>query len=262
MCYLVLHPYCLNLYVDGSQAYLLPVLDVIKLGSYIELVCETIIAVTYTMCEIPYETEVPWKKGKQDAVQDFFKVRACYYDVQMDNIYNGPSIAAKVLSSLVPDKKKKVLDIAAGTGLVGKALSLEGFTNLTALDRSEEMLRQSASKNVYSQLICGPFEVKAKEMLQETFHVCICVGAFMTAGFLDPTLNIKEMVRLVEKGGLILLLVNGTELKEPECEATLMGLENACEEITKNGICECLQKCTIPKYLKDCEGIMWIFRKN
>lgn len=211
---------------------------------------------------IPYKNENPWTKDKPEGVQSYFKNRACYYDRQMDGIYSGPAIAANALSGLVEKKAKKVLDVAAGTGLVGKALSEKGFTNIIALDRSEEMLKHSSSKNVYSDLICGPFEVKAKSIPDQSFHVCICVGAFLTQGFLDPTVTIYEMVRIVEEGGIILLLVNATELEEPQCKEIKKSLESACDGVVKKRMCSCLQMITVSKYLEDCEGKMWIFKKK
>ena len=211
--------------------------------------------------KIPYSVELPWEIEETSDVQTFFKHRAHYYDHQLDGIYNGPHIAARALASLVANKDKRVVDVAAGTGLVGKNLSSEGFTNIIALDRSEEMLKQCAAKNVYSQLICGPFEVVAKEIPDRYFQHCVCVGAFLTAGFLDPAVSIAEMVRLVEKGGYILLMVNKTELQMPQCKATLESLEKTCSEIVEGGACECVQKTTVPKYLDDCEGLMWILQK-
>ena len=211
---------------------------------------------------IPYEVEVPWKKEEQNDVEDFFKNRAHYYDRQMEGIYNGPKVAAQALSKLIKGKSKRILDIAAGTGLVGKALSEQGFTNITALDRNEEMLKQSALKKVYSKLICGSFEEKAKSIPEQSFHACICVGAFLTAGFLDPSISIHEMIRLVEVGGVLLLMVNGTELNEPECKSTMKSLEMVCAEIVKRGLCDCVQQSVVPKYLEDCKGVMWIFKKK
>lgn len=210
--------------------------------------------------KIPYDTEVPWEIEETDKVQTFFKNRAHYYDHQLNGMYNAPSIAAHTLADIVSSKNKKVLDIAAGTGLVGKHLFSEGFTDITALDRSEEMLKQSAAKKVYSNLICGSFEVAAKDIPDRSFNACICVGAFLTAGFLDPAVSIVEMVRLVEKGGYILLFVNGTELQEPQCKAVLESLEKTCESVVENGACECVRKSTVPKYLDDCEGLMWILK--
>ena len=215
-----------------------------------------------TVYKIPYEVEVPWEKEEQEEVEFFFKNRAHYYDRQMEGIYNGPKVAAQALSMFAKEKGKRILDIAAGTGLVGKALFDQGFTDITALDRSEEMLKQSAIKKVYSKLICGSFEEKAKSIPEHSFHACVCVGAFLTAGFLDPKITVHEMIRLVEVGGLLLLMVNGTELDKPKCKSTMENLEAVCTDVVKSGLCDCIQKRIVPNYLEDCKGVMWVFKKR
>ena len=82
---------------------------------------------------VSYETELPWRKRSREDVKQYFTKRACYYDKQMEYVYNGPSIAAHALAEIITgsNKSKKILDVAAGTGLVGKALSSEGFTNIS-----------------------------------------------------------------------------------------------------------------------------------
>ena len=72
-----------------------------------------------------YETEVPWKRETAEDVQQFFKHRARYYDHQMEGVYNGPRVAARALADLVVEKDREILDVAAGTGLVGITVSKE-----------------------------------------------------------------------------------------------------------------------------------------
>lgn len=210
---------------------------------------------------VAYETEVPWKREKPEHVQEFFKHRARYYDDQMDAIYNGPQIAARALAGLVAEKSKVVLDVAAGTGLVGKALFDKGFTNIVALDRSEEMLQRLSEKNIYTRKIVGAFEEEARKLPSESFHVCVCVGAFLTMGFLDPVVTVEEMTRLVEVEGFLLLLWNAMELEQPQCQATKENLGSVLEKVVNNGLCECIQHKVVPKYLGECEGSLCIMRK-
>ena len=89
---------------------------------------------------IAYDTELPWKRNTAESVQHFFKNRAQYYDRQMERVYRGPAVAASALAAFISEKENSsVLDVAAGTGLVGQALFNEGFRNLIALDRSPAM---------------------------------------------------------------------------------------------------------------------------
>ena len=105
-------------------------------------------------------------------------------------------------------------------------------------------------------MICGSFEEKAKSIPKQSFHAYICVGAFLTPGFLDPSVSIQEMIRLIEEG--VFFVVAG----QSECKSTMKSLEAVCGSIMKNGLCECVQKSTIPNYLEDCNGIMWIFQRK
>ena len=58
----------------------------------------------------------------------------------MERVYRGPAVAASALAAFISEKENSsVLDVAAGTGLVGQALFNEGFRNLIALDRSPAM---------------------------------------------------------------------------------------------------------------------------
>lgn len=57
-------------------------------------------------------------------------------------------------------------------------------------------------------------------------------------------------------------MVNATELDEPECKSTMKSLEAVCVDVVKCGLCDCIQKSTVPKYLEECKGIMWIFKKK
>ena len=210
---------------------------------------------------VAYETEVPWKREETDTVQQFFHHRALYYDDQMKGIYNGPKIAAQALGRLAVEKSGKILDVAAGTGLVGQALVNEGFTDLVALDRSEEMLKCLSRKKVYSQLISGAFEEEAKKFPSESFDMCVCVGAFLTSGFLNPVIAVEEMVRLVKNKGIVLLLWNATELLKPQCQMTNDRLEEVLEAMVESGSCECVQQVRVPNYLEECEGILCILKK-
>lgn len=210
----------------------------------------------------PYETEIPWNIEGDADVENFFNHRAHYYDEQMDGIYNGPKIAAQELTKVVLKKDKKLLDVAAGTGLVGKALFDMGFTDITALDRNEQMLKHAASKHVYKEIIQGSFGEKTKALADNSFYASVCVGAFLTSGFLDPFVTVKEMIRLTEIGGIILILVNSTELSEPNGVAIMQNLEGAVCEAKEKNLCDLVTKATVPKYLEECEGVVWVLRKR
>ena len=50
----------------------------------------------------------------------------------------------------------KIIDAGAGTGLMAVELIKLGYTNLHALDISQEMLNEAKKKNLYKKIICAP----------------------------------------------------------------------------------------------------------
>jgi len=49
--------------------------------------------------------------------------------------------------------KVSVLDLACGTGLIGKYLGKQGFKNIVGLDISPNMLEEASQKGYYSELV-------------------------------------------------------------------------------------------------------------
>ena len=75
----------------------------------------------------------------------------------------------------------KILDVAAGTGLVGEELKKRGFNeqNVTALDLCPDMLNVARKKNVYGTLIQAPFgSTMPKGMTARSFDCVIMCGGF------------------------------------------------------------------------------------
>jgi ubiquinone/menaquinone biosynthesis C-methylase UbiE len=75
----------------------------------------------------------------------------------------------------------KILDVAAGTGLVGEELKKRGFNeqNVTALDLCPDMLNVARKKNVYGKLIQAPFgSTMPKGMTARSFDCVIMCGGF------------------------------------------------------------------------------------
>ena len=211
---------------------------------------------------ISYETEVPWENETSAATQEFFHNRAGYYDQQMRDVqYNAPMIVAKAVAQVGAQKNGRVLDIAAGTGLVGEAFAQHGFVNMVALDRNEAMLQEAEKKGIYKEIILGPFEVKATSLPSGSFHVCHCVGSLMTMQWLNPLVLLQEMLRLVEVAGFLVLLWNTTELKEPQCQEVAITLEKILDDLQMEEGCKVLQHKSVPNYLGACEGTLWIAQK-
>ena len=73
------------------------------------------------------------------------------YDLTQNQPSRGPELSVSFFASYVT-KEKRILDAAAGTGIVGKMLTEQGYKDLVAMDLSEGMLEEARRKNVYREL--------------------------------------------------------------------------------------------------------------
>ena len=98
-----------------------------------------------------------------------------------------------------PRKDMKILDVGAGTGGIGEMLKARGYSNVDALDISQEMLNLAASKNLYKKLTCAPLtDTHMKEVETAEYDVVLCAGTIVY-GQVKPG-AIEQCARFVKPG--------------------------------------------------------------
>lgn len=98
-----------------------------------------------------------------------------------------------------PKKDMKILDAGAGTGGIGEMLKARGYTNVDALDISQEMLNQAGEKKLYKKLICAPLVDTHMEVINTAeYDVVICAGVIVY-GQVKPG-AIEQCARFVKPG--------------------------------------------------------------
>ena len=98
-----------------------------------------------------------------------------------------------------PTKDMKILDAGAGTGAIAEMLKVRGYTNVDALDISQEMLNLAATKNLYKKLICAPLtEAYMKEIETAEYDVVLCAGTIVY-GQVKPG-ALEQCARFVKPG--------------------------------------------------------------
>ena len=120
-------------------------------------------------------------------------------DLEQDFEWLGPQKAAEVFSKYVP-KNGRVLDAGAGTGLVGKFLSENGYSTLVAMDLSMGMLEEARKKNVYQefhQMVMG----EPLDFSSDYFDAVVSVGV-LTVGH-APASSLDELIRITKPGGYV-----------------------------------------------------------
>ncbi|MDB3935643.1 class I SAM-dependent methyltransferase [Granulosicoccus sp.] len=113
-----------------------------------------------------------------------------------------------------------VLDVGAGTGLVGEGLVASGVSPVDAVDLSEEMLAVAAAKKVYRNQITaditGPLNL-------ESYRGIVSAGTF-TLGHVGPE-AIKPLLRIAEPGCLFVISVNAVHFATAGFSAFLAEIE-------------------------------------
>jgi SAM-dependent methyltransferase len=98
----------------------------------------------------------------------------------------------------------KVLDVGAGTGLIGSYLQPMGYEDLTAIDLSEGMLERARTRGCYREvrrMVLG----KPLDFETNSFDGCYAIGVF-TEGHAPPN-AFDELIRVVRPGGHIVFSI-------------------------------------------------------
>ena len=124
--------------------------------------------------------------------------------------WTGPKHTVDQFAKFVK-KDAQILDVGAGSGMVGEVLHQMGYTNLSALDLSKGMLDVARGKNVYREL----YEMRLGEHLDfvdNTFDAIIAVGVF-TLGH-APAHSLDELLRIIRPKGHLCFLTRKDVFEE------------------------------------------------
>ncbi|MBT9587803.1 methyltransferase domain-containing protein [bacterium] len=97
-----------------------------------------------------------------------------------------------------PSAQPAILDVGAGTGLVGQFLFDHGYQNLSAGDFCPAMLAQAGQRKVYRQLLEMDLNLPL-DLPEGHFEAITAVGIF-TEGHLGPAC-LQELCRVLKRGG-------------------------------------------------------------
>ena len=153
-----------------------------------------------------------YKVTSREELVDVYDQWADLYD-EHANIRNSaqPSTVAKVFLDTFDNKNISVLDIGAGTGLIGEALKENGFSELSALDSSQKMLDVAKNKGIYNSY----HQVFLGEVLPFKNGSCesVVASGIFTVGHVDAS-AFSELNRILKAGGKMIFSLNLKLLKD------------------------------------------------
>jgi len=148
----------------------------------------------------------------------------------------------------------KVLDVAAGTGLVGMELVKVGFQkqNIIALDYSQEMLDLAEKKDSYGGFICAPFGNTIPDNISARSFDCVIMLGGFAAGHL-PLSSLHTMARICKKGGLVL---NSMTLQYSEFVDEYLFINEYIQELEEDRVWMIEFKKVLDNYIRGKQGLV------
>ena len=161
-------------------------------------------------------------KTPEDSVK-LYRDWAETYDDQFaeERGYTYATEVARVFAAHASGDDRPVLDIGAGTGLVGAALHEAGIGPVDALDISQEMLDVAARKGIYKQLFCADLTAPAHFGAQQ-YGGLVSAGTF-THGHLGPEV-LHDVVAMGKAGALFAIGINAEHYQSRGFEEVLSSM--------------------------------------
>ena len=150
---------------------------------------------------------LPTGAEKRTAVKNMFDRIAPRYDLlnRLVSLGLDQSWRRLALDLVHVGPADLVLDLACGTGLVGRELHRRGYTCIDGLDLSQGMLTKAESLGIYRELMQE--DLTRRTSIQDgVYPSLICVGSF-ASGHLGPE-HLREMIRVVRPSAPIVIYMN------------------------------------------------------
>ena len=143
----------------------------------------------------PEDSKKLYKKWAQTYDEDF----------ALSSNYLSPKKISSFFNKHTKNTDTPILDVGAGTGLVGELLYRTGNKKIIGIDISPEMLEQAKSKECYSSLMEA--DVTRKIPLKSNSIGAIVSAGTFTHGHVGPD-AFDELLRITKPGGLFVLSIN------------------------------------------------------
>jgi len=190
-------------------------------------------------------------------VQNYYdQVTPEYEEYLKPGRYNGPSYAADAVKRHVQASDKiRILDVAAGTGMVGEELCSRGFSWMDALDPSQNMLDVAIQKNIYQVTFPEFIGTDKTSIDDDTYDVVVNAGAFASGHM--PCTALDEMIRICKPGGLVVTAMREEFLTiVPEYR----NLKPRMDEHVKKNAWQCLEITQVPCFAFDKPGAVFVYQ--
>ncbi|XP_050724567.1 demethylmenaquinone methyltransferase-like isoform X1 [Eriocheir sinensis] len=172
--------------------------------------------------------------------------------------YRGPAITLEEALRWVPPERRakaRVLDVAAGTGCVGRELHREGFRHIDAVDPSEGMMKQRET-GIYTNDFLEFIGSGHSTVPKDTYDLVVTSGG-MGEGHISHS-GLDDVVRVAKNGGFVIIVMRHEFLQTvPSYKDKL---EPYMDQLEADGKWKKVERRIVPNYFCDKEGLVFVFR--
>ena len=164
-------------------------------------------------------------KTSEDSINLYRRWSSTYdSDFAKQNDYRSPSEIAKYYDKYSNNKDTPILDIGAGTGLIGECLNVNSYREIDAIDISPEMLNIARLKNCYSKIIEA--DLTERLMINDNHYGAIVSAGTFTHGHIGPDV-LDELLRVTRPGGLFVFTIHYKLYKKSGFDKKFLEIEKS-----------------------------------
>ena len=163
-------------------------------------------------------------KTPEDSI-NLYRTWASTYDTDFakQNDYRSPLEIAKYFDKYSNDEDTPILDVGAGTGLIGEYLNLNS-RKIDAIDISPEMLNIAKLKNCYSKIIEA--DLTKRLLISDNHYGAVVSAGTFTHGHVGPD-ALDELLRITRPGSLFVLTIHYKLFKKAGFDTKILELEGS-----------------------------------
>ncbi|XP_071114096.1 methyltransferase-like protein 27 [Haliotis cracherodii] len=161
-------------------------------------------------------------------IQRFDKISEEYDEVQITIGWTGPQWMGESVACQYPSNREdiRILDVAAGTGLVSAELRKHGFVHIDGLEPAERMLEQAKKKNLYERYICDMLGDNTLDIADDTYTAVTMSGLSREIMKKLPVKALEELARVTKPGGHVMMNSYDYNFESEILRANLANLES------------------------------------
>jgi len=173
------------------------------------------------------------KKGLKDAYSlktpkdaiNLYRSWASTYDSDFakQNDYRSPLEIAKYFEKYSNNKDTPILDVGAGTGLIGEFL-IANSREIDAIDISPEMLNIARLKNCYSKIIEA--DLTKRLLINDNHYGAIVSAGTFTHGHVGPDV-LDELLRVTRSGSHFVFTIHYKFYKKAGFDKKFLEIERS-----------------------------------